>query len=169
MSKSLKTEQDFAQLYTIYSEGIYHLCRSYLNEDEIAKDLLQETFINIWKHREKFRGDSAIQTWIYRIAINTCLGYLRNEKRKGVSVSDSFLPTQKADDNFPEEEHSVTLLYQAIHELPETDRLIISMVLQEIPYEQIADTIGLQEGHLRVKIHRIKKQLAMIHSALQKR
>lgn len=167
MSELLPSNKEFTQLYARYAESIYHLCRSYLNDDEIAKDLLQETFICVWKNRSKFRGESSIQTWIYRIAVNTCLGHIRNTKRKGITVNDTSILAEKYDDHQHEEEHSITILYQAIQQLPEADRLIISMVLQEIPYDQIAEAMGMQEGNLRVKIHRIKKQLASIHTALQ--
>jgi RNA polymerase sigma factor (sigma-70 family) len=163
----LQSDKEFAQLYTRYAQSIYHLCRSYLNDGEIAKDLLQETFICVWKNRSKFRGESSIETWIYRIAINTCLGHIRDTKRKGITVSDVSPLTEKADDAVSEEEHAINILYQTIQQLSETDRLIIGMVLQEVPYDQIAEAMAIQEVNLRVKIHRIKKQLAGIHKALQ--
>jgi RNA polymerase sigma factor (sigma-70 family) len=168
VSELLQSDKEFAQLYARYAEGIYHLCRSYLNDSEIAKDLLQETFLCVWKNQSKFRGESSVQTWIYRIAVNTCLGHIRNTKRKGIAHSEAPL-AEKADDTSSEEEHAITILYQTIQQLPEADRLIISMVLQEIPYGQIAEAMGMQEGNLRVKIHRIKKQMATIHTALQNR
>jgi RNA polymerase sigma-70 factor (ECF subfamily) len=65
------------------------------------------------------------------------------------------------------DEHAIHILYKAIQQLDETDRLIISMVLQELPYAQIAEAVGIREGNLRVKIHRIKQQLATIYTAIE--
>lgn len=140
---------------------------SYCNDADIAKDLLQDTFISVWKNKDKFRGDSQIGTWIYRIAVNTCLGYIRQDKKnKKVSLEDHSLE-EKMDENSAGEERAIQLLYEAIQQLEEADRLIISMVLQELPYDQIAQAIGIREGTLRVKIHRIKQQLATIYSAIE--
>lgn len=167
MSERLPSNKEFKELYGNYAESIYHLCRSYVNDADIAQDLLQETFISVWKNQDKFKGESSIQTWIYRIAVNTCLGYIRNTKRKGQTVNNTTPLAEKADEYQREEEHAVNILYQAIQQLQETDRLIIGMVLQEVPYNEVAEAMSMQEGNLRVKIHRIKKQLATIYTTLQ--
>jgi RNA polymerase sigma factor (sigma-70 family) len=167
VSELLNADKEFAALYSTYSKNIYYLSMSYCNDADIAKDLLQDTFISIWKNKDKFRGDSQIGTWIYRIAVNTCLGYIRQDKKnKKVSLEDHSLE-EKMDENSAGEERAIQLLYEAIQQLEEADRLIISMVLQELPYDQIAQAIGIREGTLRVKIHRIKQQLATIYSAIE--
>lgn len=111
----------------------------------------------VWNNMHKYRGDASWGTWIYRIAVNTCLLYLRKEKTKPEKITDDALL------NLAEEEYNqdgeVQLLYKCISRLPETDRLIISMVLEELPYEDIASIAGITANNLRVKIHRIKKQL----------
>jgi RNA polymerase sigma-70 factor (ECF subfamily) len=67
------------------------------------------------------------------------------------------------------DDHAIQVLYTAIQQLDEADRLIISMVLQELPYNQIAEAVGIKEGNLRVRIHRIKQQLATIYTAIENR
>lgn len=167
MSELLDADAEFAALYGAYSRNIYYLCLSYCNDSDIAKDLLQETFIRVWKNKDRFRGDAQISTWIYRIAVNTCLGYIRQDK-KNASVSLSDLRIDQAEEHNADE-HAIQVLYKAIQQLDEADRLIISMVLQELPYNQIAEAVGIKEGNLRVKIHRIKQQLATIYTAIENR
>ncbi len=154
--------EKFTELYREYAPGIYKLCLGYAGEQALAQDLLQETFVNVWKNIDRFRGESSWGTWIYRIGVNTCLGYLRRKKTTTVDINATPLA------HFPEEksplEQQVQLLYRCISRLAETDRLIITLVLEEKPYEQIAAITGITENNLRVKIHRIKKQLTEIYN-----
>ncbi|MBX0334460.1 sigma-70 family RNA polymerase sigma factor [Pontibacter sp. HSC-14F20] len=150
-------QETFTRLYRQYAPGIRQLCRGYTGSATQAEDLLQESFLAVWNNMHKYRGDASWGTWIYRIAVNTCLLYLRKEKTKPEKITDDALL------NLAEEEYNqdgeVQLLYKCISRLPETDRLIISMVLEELPYEDIASIAGITANNLRVKIHRIKKQL----------
>ncbi|PKV76414.1 RNA polymerase sigma factor [Pontibacter ramchanderi] len=150
-------QETFTCLYRQYAPGIRKLCRGYTGSATQAEDLLQESFLAVWNNMHLYRGDASWGTWIYRIAVNTCLLYLRKEKTRPEKIADDVLL------NLAEEEHNqdseVQLLYTCISRLPETDRLIISMVLEELPYEDIASIAGITENNLRVKIHRIKKQL----------
>ena len=164
----LLSDSAFAALYQAYSHHIYQLCLSYCNDRDLAKDLLQETFILVWKNRDKFRGEAQVLTWVYRIAVNTCLGHIRSTQHKPIDSLTQTALAHHPDEQIPEEEQSINLLYRAIQQLPEPDRLLIGMVLQELPYEYIAEALGIQEGNLRVKIHRVKKQLATIFTELQK-
>ena len=131
-----------------------------------ADDLLQEVFIKVWENLEKFRGESQISTWIYRIAVNTCLLHLRsNKKQTKVNVEDF---GSKISDETNEKEAQIQLLYKCISELNETDRLIITLLLEEVPYPEIAEVTSISEGNLRVKIHRIKQQLSTIYSKYER-
>jgi len=148
---------DFDSLYEAQHERIFRLCRSYCGDAAEAADLTQEVFIKAWQNSERFAGKSSPSTWLYRIAVNTCL----MAKRKAV------LPTQPLSQQLPvaeshteqQAEARINQLYQLIGQLPETDRLIITLVLEQVPYAEIADTFGLQENTLRVRIHRIKQRL----------
>ena len=75
-------EAAFKKVYEANSKKIYHLCYGYTGDDDAASDLLQETFLKVWQNLDKFRNQALISTWIYRIAVNTCLTYLRSEKRQ---------------------------------------------------------------------------------------
>src|SRR5690606_7714491 len=104
-----------------------------------------------------------ISTWIYRIAVNTCLSHLRIEKRKATDeINDNIIET-KAEETSNKQEQ-VDQLYKCIAQLEENERIIITMVLDEIPYQEIAEISGISEGNLRVKIHRIKNKLTEIYN-----
>ncbi len=73
-------QEQFTLLYNQHAAGIKKLCLGYTGDAILAQDLLQETFISVWNNMQRFRADSAWSTWIYRIAVNTCLGQLRKKK-----------------------------------------------------------------------------------------
>ncbi len=159
--KSLGKKENFAEIYQQFAPQVLRICMGYTSNTEQAKDFMQETFIKVWQHLDHFRGESKISTWLYRIAVNTCLHYWRSPKNKTPeSLQESFDTPDH--EEYPEKEKNIRQLYQAIGQLKETDRLIISMVLEEIPYPEIAETLNMSEGNLRVKIHRIKQDLTKI-------
>lgn len=148
----------FEELYQQYLPMVLQMCRGYMKgHDELAKDLAQEVFINVWNALPGFQGKSTYKTWIYRITVNSCLSYLRNKKHQATIPIETV--AQNHSDETHEKELEIETLYVAIGRLPEIDRLIIMMVLNEIDYEEIADVMGLSSGNLRVRIHRIKKNL----------
>jgi len=153
----------FKQIFDANSKKIFHLCYGYTGDSDAANDLLQETFLKVWQNLDKFRQKSMISTWIYRIAVNTCLTYLRSEKRQAKDeLTENIIETRAED--FSEKNEQVALLYKSISKLEENDRLIITMVLDELPYNEIADISGISEGNLRVKIHRIKQKLTELYN-----
>ena len=127
----------------------------YVNDYALAQDLAQETFITVWQQLPKFRNESSIGTWIFRIASNICLRQLEKSKK----FQKSELPYQiKAEENIslvPQ----IEFLYRCISELPETERIIISLELEDVKQSEIAKIVGLSEVNTRVKIHRIKATL----------
>jgi RNA polymerase sigma-70 factor, ECF subfamily len=147
---------DFDTLYKQYSPKVYRICLAYVNDPEHARDLLQETFINVWESLSYFRGDAHISTWIFRIATNNCLRDVQKQKRfKMIS-----LPTEITMVHEPSKEEDLNRLQQCISELEENDRLLISLVLEDLPQAEIASILGLSEINTRVKIHRVKEKLS---------
>jgi RNA polymerase sigma-70 factor, ECF subfamily len=149
--------QDFETIYTLYSPQIFRVCMGYVNDREQARDLTQETFISVWKNLGSFRHESKISTWIYRIATNNCLRALEVGKRMVKTELPMHLPDLAEES--PEEK--LQFLYRAISELEETERIIISLLLEDLPQSEIADIVGLSAVNVRVKIHRIKEELAI--------
>lgn len=145
----------FEEIYELYWQRIFRLCMGYVNDNELAQDLAQETFIIVWQQLPKFRNESSIGTWIFRIASNNCLRQIEKEKK----FTKTDLPVNLEEKKQESMEPQIQMLYQFISELPETDRIIISLELEEVKQTEIAHIVGLSESNIRVKIHRIKEKL----------
>ncbi|MDB5230948.1 MAG: subfamily polymerase sigma-24 subunit [Chitinophagaceae bacterium] len=146
---------DFNQIYAAYSPRIFRVCMAYVNDHEQAKDLTQETFISVWKNLSSFRNESGISTWIFRIATNNCLRAIEKSKR----IKKTDLPYHLPVTPDEKKEEKLQFLYNCIAGLEETERIIISLVLEDLPQAEIASIIGLSHANTRVKIHRIKEKL----------
>jgi RNA polymerase sigma factor (sigma-70 family) len=132
-------EQLFKDLYQKYGPKVQRLCLGYTGNEVEAEDVLQEVFVKVWQNLDKFRGDAQLSTWIYRITVNTCLYHLRSVKNKrsvDLAQAPPLLDVEESNN-----EQQVQLLYKAISELKESDRLIISMLLEEIPYTEMAGVV----------------------------
>lgn len=159
---SNKNKSLFASLHKQYQPMVLQMCMGFVKGDaDLAKDLSQDIFINTWNSLDKFKGESGYKTWIYRITVNTCLKYIR-DKKDANRVDIDNLGHNFKDDSSANHESAYESLYQAIGKLAEVDRLIIMMVLDELKYDEISNIIGISEVNLRVKIHRIKKNLKKI-------
>lgn len=151
-----KYKETFELLYEQYWQRIYRLALGYVNDVDWAKDIAQETFVNVWNQLPKFRADSGYGTWIYRITVNICLRQI--ERSKKVMPDESKIRHSKS----VEEEYKETntqKLYQAISELTEINRIIISLTLEGVDQKQIADVTGLTHANVRTRVHRIKEEL----------
>lgn len=146
---------DFDQVYITYWQKIFRVCMGYVNNYSLAQDLTQETFIIVWKQLPKFRNESNIGTWIFRIASNNCLRQIEIENR----YKKTALPLNIKEERPTSIEPQIQLLYRCIFELNEIDRIIISLELEEVKQSEIAQIVGLSEVNVRVKIHRIKEKL----------
>lgn len=145
----------FEDLYKAYWQKIFRLCMGYVNDYDLAQDMVQETFIIVWQQLPKFRNESKISTWIFRIATNNCLRQIERQDR----FVKTELPIDLKEEKIENTEPKIQFLYKCISELPETDRIVISLELENINQSEIAGIVGLSEGNIRVRIHRIKEKL----------
>jgi len=147
-------------MYQEHYIKVFRLCKGYFNGDEdLAADATQEIFIKVWQNLDGFRNESSVGTWIYRIAVNTCLLHLRKPStRKEIKIAA--LPEQEAGQYNPQVEDQLKKMYACIRQLDETGKMIILMVLEGIDYKDAAEVAGITEDTLRVRIHRIKKNLS---------
>ncbi|PCI33271.1 MAG: RNA polymerase subunit sigma-24 [Flavobacteriaceae bacterium] len=154
-----------------YFETIYHqhqpmvlqMCLGFVKGDiDIANDLLQEVFISVWNNLEKFKGASTYKTWIYRITVNTCLQYIKKEKKEQTYPILEIESQNAVVNNETVTNPNIQRLYTAIGQLKKIDRLLIMMVLENQDYDSISEIIGIKPTNVRVKIHRIKKRLETI-------
>lgn len=151
--------QTFQNLHAQYFSMVLNLCRGFMKGDrDQAHDLAQDVFINIWNALPGYRAEASYKTWIYRITVNTCLLQIRKDKNK-IKVPLETVTVEAETDSATIAQENESILYRAIGQLEEVDRLMIMMVLDEIEYEEIARIMGVTENNLRVKIHRIKTKL----------
>lgn len=152
-------EEKFKSILDENSGRIYRICSAYTPDADDRDDLYQQIVINIWKNLEGFRGEAAVSTWIYRIAVNTCLLHIRKEKkeRERLDIISQELNTASGSAYTDE---TILKMYEAINKLAAADRLIITMVLEDISYKEIAEITGMSVSNTGVKINRIKKQLS---------
>ena len=153
----------FDTLFTDYKDWVFRLCYSYTRSETQAEDLMQECFSKVWLNLDSFQQKSDIGTWIYRIAANTCLMQIRKEKNNPVAYYE-YLHEKPTEEINQEKEQQSQNLYNAIAQLAEIDRLIISMILEDMPQKQIGDVLGITENNVNVKVYRIKKQLKELMS-----
>lgn len=152
-------ELTFQRLHSEHYSMVLTLCRGFMKGDsDLAADLVQDVFINVWNALPGYRAEASYKTWIYRITVNTCLLQIRKDKKKVNVFPDAVTQAIESDTEVKQIE-TEQILYRAIGKLDEVDRLMMMMVLEEVAYEEIAGIMGTTENNLRVKIHRIKTKL----------
>jgi len=146
------------------NQGIIHkICRAYTTNDDAHKDLFQEISIQLYKAYPKFRGDSKFSTWMYRVALNTAISLYRKNKRS-IQTSELFdnLKELEFKDYDDTKDKQVEMLYKAIHNLNDIEKALCLMYLDDKPYTEIAETLGITEVNARVKMNRTKTKLKKI-------
>ena len=162
--RALDKDTQFAAAVGQHRDALYRVCCAYVRDEADRQDLYQETLIHIWRSLDAFRGQSNLGTWMYRVAVNTCLGWLRREQRRSRILErarqEQALAPDVAEPNPPSTAaEEVQQLYACIARLAPVDRLLASLYLEEMATTQMAAVLGISEGNVRVKLHRIKNQL----------
>ncbi|MEM7511335.1 MAG: sigma-70 family RNA polymerase sigma factor [Bacteroidota bacterium] len=153
-------QEDIRHIIQSHQARILKTCLGFTGDPEEAKDLAQEVLINIWLGKDSFKQKASVSTWIYRITVNTCLMYKRKRKEIYQSLSEvadeGVLPEHLKNDH----KQDIQLLTKLIAELPEKDRIIMILYLENLTYEEISEVTGLNSNHIGVKINRIKQKLS---------
>ena len=157
-------EKTFIALVKEYQRVIYKVCYMYATDEYTLEELYQETVINLWKAFPQFFEHSKMSTWVYRIAMNTCISYFRKSSIRPLTIPITFhLETTLID----EEGQNIYLreLYRMISQLGKLDRALILLWLEEKSYQEIADIMGISKGNVAVKINRVKEKLKKMSNA----
>lgn len=158
-----KKEEKFREVINDNKDRINSICRYYSSTDEDQKDMYQEVLINIWKSLDSFRGDAQLSTWIYRVAVNTAMGFANKEIRRQkifLDKNDHLQNLMDVDESvIKQKEKLYETLENQINQLSVIDKIIITLVLESVGHKEIASVIGITEPNVRVKIHRIKNEL----------
>ena len=158
MKKDKELENEFVLLIETYQRVIYKVCYIYSKDKDNLNDLYQESVLNLWRSYPRFRNECKVSTWIYRIALNTCISFYRKEKNVPEIVSLT------RDTDWAIEAHDpinemLKQLYQMINQLGQLDKSIILLYLEDKSYEEIAEITGLTVTNVATKLSRIKDKL----------
>lgn len=160
MKSPPKIEREFVSIIQEHSQIINKVCYFYASNNMPFDDLRQEIYINIWLGLSKFRGESKLSTWIYRVAVNSALMTLRSSKPRIETVPLNFEilnATTEIDDTQRENLQTIQTL---INRLEDFEKAIILLWLDDYSYDEIAEILGLKRNTIAVKIHRIKQKLS---------
>lgn len=150
------TEQEFAKMVKAHKSTIYTVCYMFSNNEEEVADLFQEVLIRVWRGLPSFNGQSDVKTWIYRIALNTCISIDRKKKRH--SKTELSMSINLFEDKDKETEQ-VNILHNRINRLLPLDRAIVLLWLENISYDEIGAIIGISAKNVSVRLVRIREQL----------
>ena len=150
-------ELQFTKMVKEYRKTIYTVCYFYSKDTEEVNDLYQEILINLWKGFEKFRGESSLKTWIWRVSLNTCNNQNRKKKSSVQTIPLSIDIDLYNDDDVQSKQ--IQMLYDRINRLDVFDRAIILLWLENMNYQDIADVVGISLSNVTTRLFRIKEQL----------
>lgn len=140
--------------------SIYRICMAYLYDKSHVDDLYQEILLQLWGSLDRYRGDAKMGTWVYRVAVNTAITYnIRNKKTKLEELPETIHIADDPTGQAKEKETQLSQLYKAISQLEEQDRLLISLVLEDMSYRDIAEITGSNTNNIGVRINRVKARL----------
>ncbi len=150
----------FAGIVKENQGAIYRICLAYLYDKSHAADLYQEILVQVWKSMDNYKGAAAMSTWIYRIAVNTAITYnTKYSKNKHDELPEYINLPEEGLQPVLEKEAQLNQLSIAISKLEEHDRLLISLVLEDLSYKEIAEITGSNTNNIGVRITRIKARL----------
>ncbi len=152
-------EQEFISYINENRNIIYKICFLYSNKFQSHDDLFQEVVINLWNAWPKFRRECKVQTWVYRIALNTCVSFLRKSK----SRPDSMPLTRNIEAIADESDVAkINELYKLIGNLGKIEKAIVLLYIEEKSHDEIAGIIGISRSNVAVKLFRIKEKLKLM-------
>lgn len=158
-----REQKAFRQFYELFSEKVYNISLSYAQDEQDAEEITQDVFTNIFKNAAKFKGDSAVGTWVYRITVNTSLNHIKKKKRF------SFLKFSEFKSEHPDFEHPGVLLenkenakalFKVIKTLPESQKTaFILSFIEEMPRQEVADVMETSLKAVESLLQRAKQNL----------
>lgn len=148
-------ESRFNDIIRTHSDMITRICFGYSTSTEELEDLRQDTLINIWQGLDRFKGESSVKTWIYRITLNTCVSTIRKRKPDSLPLTDIY----QIIDEDEEKRALIRELHETISKLPPVDKAIIMLWLDEFSYEEIAAMTGMPRNTVATRIKRAKEKM----------
>lgn len=162
LSQPSTRRQGFSEVVKQYSEPLYWKIRKLVLCHDDANDILQNTFLKAWNNIQSFEGKSKLSTWLFRIAINESLDFLRKQKANEIVSSDADcnVANKLLADDFFDGDETQAQLQQAVALLPEVQRTVFTMrYFDDMPYSEISLLLGTSEGALKASYHLAVKKI----------
>lgn len=156
-------EARFVSLIQEYQKIIHKICHLYRDSREDREDLFQEVTFQLWKAFPSFKNQAKISTWIYRIALNTAIAAFR--KNKPVIDYMSELPDMRGEQPADTQDERQERLFLLLKRLDDNDKMIITLYLEGLNYQQIGEIAGISENYVGVKLNRIKTKIQTLNKS----
>jgi len=155
-------EQEFLNRIESHKGILYKVSKMYMDNHDDQQDLFQEIICQLWKSYDTFRNESQFSTWMYRVAVNTAIVFLRKEKRKvdKYEIASENIKEDEGDSHIKESQ--LDHFYKAVQKLEKIDKAIIFYQLEGFSHKEIGENLGISEGNARVKLNRAKEKLKEI-------
>ncbi|WP_413999869.1 RNA polymerase sigma factor [Flavobacterium sp. W1B] len=141
---------------------LHKVSKMYMDNFDDQQDLFQEIVCQLWKAYGSFRGESQFSTWMYRVAINTAIVFLKKEKRKVDKYQIASENIRYDDGDSAVKESQIEHFYRAVQKLGKIDKAIVFYQLEGFSHKEIGENLGITEGNARVKLNRAKEKLKEI-------
>ncbi|WP_419494189.1 RNA polymerase sigma factor [Chryseobacterium bernardetii] len=156
-------EKTFIEFFKPNQKLIHKICRIYTNNAEDHEDLFQEITIQLWKSFSGFKGEARFSTWMYRVALNTAITLFRKPQKNDAQTVDIDISSLKMEyESYEDDGDKLQTMYKAIYTLSDVEKALIMMYLEDKPYKEIGEILGITEGNARVKMNRAKNNLKNI-------
>lgn len=160
MSRNL--EKIFVDFFKPNQRLIHKICKIYTDNAEDHEDLFQEITIQLWRSFPGFKGEAKFSTWMYRVALNTAITLFKKPRKKELKHSEIDVSSLKMEyEPYEDDEYKLKKMYQAIYRLTDIEKALIMMYLEDKPYREIGEILGITEGNARVKMNRAKNNLKL--------
>lgn len=154
----------FEKVVRMYSEQLYWQVRRIVLSHDDADDVLQNVFMKAWTHLDSFSQESRISTWLYRIAINESIDFMRRQKKQqqvSVDNEDLSVANMLMADNYFDGNQTQAMLQEAISQLPDVQRTVFNMrYFDEKKYSEISQVLHTSEGSLKASYHIAVKKIS---------
>lgn len=159
--------EEFAYFLDTYGQAVFTLIVRMVSSEEDAEELAQDTFMKAYEHLGSFYGESSFSTWIYRIAYNTALSFLRKRKGREIVIDETFWNTvseTEVDEALDDDsEERIELLRQALAQLSAEERALVTLFYEKgKTVQELAEISGLSVSNVKVKLHRVRKKLYIL-------
>ena len=154
-------EQEFTRMVKEQKSTIYTVCMMFSDNADEVDDMVQETLINMWNGFERFENRSNPRTWIWRIAMNTCISFDRKRRRQSDTASSlsTIGISSVAVTDESQNDKQIRMLHDRIHKLGVFDRAIVLIWLEDLSYEEIGRIVGISAKNVGVRLVRIREAL----------